>query len=275
MKGNMMEITNNTQDGFGPSEMVQTLQANVDRLQAELDESRVSHHTRIESLKEEHQEQLDRMSKLTRTRDTQRMIAEHALENLRQHAIRQMNTIGEVDQATREDEFYLRTVERAFQIAIVLGYRGEARQLAEALNHFDIFERVAEDESLRIENESDRYTKIRDIVFRSTSYPDGNRHPMSGEYQSLWREAYKVAKQTGLCDEYERVCKFLGIPTDFELSWSGTVRVYVDGWFEFDTSGDASYGTPDASEELDNINIGDYIDSLDISAEFTDLTYED
>lgn len=275
MKGNMMEITNDAQDGFGPSEMVQALQITVERLTNDLEESRNAHTARIESLKEDHQEQLDRMSKLTRTRENQRLLTEHALESLRQLAIRQMNTIGEVDQATREDEFYLRTVERAFKIALVLGYRSEARQLADELDHRDIFDSVAEDESLRIESEHDRYTKIREIVYRATSYPDSERHPMSAEYQSLWREAYKVAKQTGLCDEYERVCKFLGIPTDFELSWSGTVRVYVDGWFEFDTSGDASYGTPDASEELDNVNIGDYIDQLDITAEFTNLNFED
>lgn len=264
-----------SENGFAPSEMVQALQANIDRLQAELDESRVRHESRIESLKQDQQEQLDRMSRLTRTRDFQRAIAESALAHLREHAIRQMNTIGEVDQATREDEFYLRTVERAFQIAIVLGYRGEARQLADEMDHRDIFDRVAEDESLRVDDEYDRFVKIRDIVSRASSYPDRDRHPMSGEYQSLWRNAFRVAKQTGLCEEYERVCKYLGIPTDFELSWSGTVRVYVDGWFEFDTSGDAIYGAPDATNELDNINIGDFVDQLDITAEFTDLTFED
>ena len=269
-KGNIM-----SENGFAPSEMVQALQANVERLQAELDESRVRHEARIEELNDTHRAQLDRMSNQTRHRDLQRMLEATARRQLIEHAKRQANTIGEVDQANRDDEFYLRTVRRAFEIARVLGFGGEASQLALELDHEDIWEEVRNDDSLLIDNDPDKIRKVLDIVTMAGHYPDSNRHPMSAEYQSLWREAFKKAKQAGLCDQYDTVAGYLGIPTEFELSWSGTVRVYVDGWFEFPTSGDAQWGTPDASEELDGIDIGDYIDQLDITAEFSELNYED
>lgn len=255
--------------------MVQALQASVERLQAELDESRVRHEARVNELQENHQAQLDRMSNQTRYRDLQRGLAELARRQLMEHAKRQAGTIGEVDQATRDDGYYLRTVKRAFEIARVLGFGGEASQLAYELDHEDIWEEVRNDDSLLMDGELERQRKVHDIVAMAGRYPDGDRHPMSAEYSSLWREAFKKAKQAGLCDQYDTIAGYLGIPTEFELSWSGTVRVYVDGWFEFDTSGDAQYGTPDANDELDGIDIGRYIDQLDVTAEFTELTYED
>lgn len=257
------------------SEMVRALQANVERLQAELDESRVRHEARIEELTNDQRVQLDRMSHQTRHRDLQRMLADTARRQLMEHAKRQAVTIGEVDQATRDDEYYLRTVKRAFEIARVLGYGGEASQLAVELDHEDIWESVRSDDSLLIDGEADKIRKVLDIVSMAGRYPDGDRHPMSAEYQSLWREAFKKAKQAGLCDQYDIVAGYLGIPTEFELAWSGTVRVYVDGWFEFDTSGDAQWGTPDANDELDGVDIGEYAHQLDISAEFVDLNYRD
>ena len=258
-------------DGFGPSELVQALRITNETLEADMSSLR----ERIERLKTDHQEQLDRLSTLARLRDTQRQISEKSLNATRRHAMRQAETIGEVDQADENDAFYLRTVERAFQIGRVLGYTGECYRLADALGHMDIWDRVTANDEFAISDEVERYYKVLYIVREAEGYPDGNRHPMSAEYTSLWRRAFRVAKEEGLCDEYQRVSGFLGIPTEFEMRWSGTVRVFVEGWFDVEVDGDAQYGTPDAHDEASAIDLRDYVNDLDYTAEWQELTYED
>jgi len=267
---NMSDITvNNGHEEFGPTELVRALQITNEALEADAERMRV----RLEQLKDAHQEQLDRMAKSVRLRDSQKQLADVALTQLRAQAKRQIETIGDVDQASAEDGYYLRTVERAFRVGRLLGFSSECRNLAYELDLVEVWDKVAEDSDCWAEDESARYHKILVIMSEAQRYPDGDRHPFSAEYKTLWAEAYKASKSVGLCDEYSRIASYVGIPTDFDLSWTATVRVYVDGYFEFETSGDAQDGEPDAYAELDNINLSDYVGELDLNPEFQNLTY--
>ena len=261
-------------DGFGPSELVQALRFENQRLTNAMETQAEAAREQVEALKESHQEQLDRMARGSRVRDSQRAIADVALAHLRQQAYRQMTTIGDVDQATQEDGYYLRTVERAFQIGRVLGYTAECRSLAHELDLVELWEKVRDSEQFDLSEDTERYSKILWIVSQARTYPDSERHPMSAEYRDLWKKAFRAAKQAGLCDEYQRIAGYIGIPTDFEMPWTGTVRVYVEGWFDFEASGDAQDGEPDAYEAMDSINLGDYISDMEFTAEFQEINYE-
>jgi hypothetical protein len=266
----MSDITvSNDHEGFGPTELVQALRISNEALQSDVENLR----TRLEGIKDGHQEQLDRMAKSARVRDSQKQLADVALRQLRAQAMRQMETIGDVDQASKEDGYYLRTVERAFQVGRVLGYTSECRNLAYELDLVELWDKVAGDSDFSIDDESDRYRKILVIMSEAQRYPDGDRHPMSAEYKTLWAEAYRAAKSVGLCDEYQRIAGYVGIPTDFELPWTATIRVYVEGWFEFEASGDAQSGEPDAYEELSGINLSDYVDELEFTPEISHVSY--
>jgi hypothetical protein len=271
-----MDITNNNgHEEFGPTELVEALRIENRQLTEALESAGDRHSERLEALKLDHQNQLDRLSKLTRLRDSQRAIAEGALLHLRQQAYRQMETIGDVDQATESDGYYLRTVERAFRIGRVLGYSSECRNLAYELELADLWDKVSSDPQFDITDESERYSKIQWILAQARTYPDSDRHPMSAEYKSLWRNAFRAAKQAGLCDEYQRIAGYVGIPTDFEMPWTGTVRVYVEGYFDIDVSGDAQDGEPDAYDAVSDIDLRDHIGELEITAEFQEVNYDD
>lgn len=262
-------------DSFGPSELVQTLRFENQRLTEILEEREARASERIQALKDSHQEQLDRMARGSRVRDSQRAIADMALAHLRQQAMRQMATIGDVDQATEEDGYYLRTVERAFQIGRVLGYTSECRTLAHELDLVELWEKVRDDSTYDILDDAERYSKINWIVGQARMYPDSERHPMSAEYRDLWKKAFRISKQVGLCDEYSRIAGYIGVPTDFDMPWTGTVRVYVEGYFDIDVEGNASDGEPDAYEAMNSVDLRDYVSDMEFTAEFTEINYED
>lgn len=217
-------------------EMPATVEALRDKVR-ELEES-------LEQIRERHREQLDRMSENHRVQQLRQRIENtqrQALERLTSdYADKLANT---VDPATTNDPFYRNTLHRAFTIARLLGYRAEALQLADRLDESELYRETGADLS-EPENDRERYEAIAQIADRQI-WSEAGRHAREPQYRALWEQVFRHSKQMGLCGEYERVASFLGVPTDFEVNWSGTVRVDLSATVYVEASGQGDAETPD------------------------------
>ena len=279
-KGNKMSESENN-SGFAPGELVETLKRENERLATELDERSARHASALEELEQDATRQRNRLENAVRLRQEQHQIAQAQVRGLKGLVERMLGTIGEVDQADKTDEFFLYTMRRVFAVARMKGNAQEARHVADEMGLLELFEEVMADSHYEVqerENEDAELTKWRAIrqVIEWQDFSMRQRHPMEACYTSLWREASRIAQQAGYCDEFQTIASWFGIPTEFDFRYSGTVRVYVDGWFEVDVEGDTyGDGQPDAYDEISHINLSDRLDELDVTAEWTDYSIED
>ena len=227
----------------------------------------------IDNARERHQEQLERMSNASRVAETQRRIEMNQREALvrlvKAHADKLENTVAE---ATTDDPFYRSTLKRAFTIARILGHRSEALRLAENLNEYDLYQESAED-SIEAENDREKFGAIAEIAHRQI-WQESGRHPMEPQYRALWQKTFVEAKRMGLCQEFERVAGYLGIPTDYEVNWNGTVRVELTGVAYVSAEGFGDSEQPDPWEYAEGFDSSE-IQWETESAEWAEWEVED
>lgn len=282
MKGKKMEITtNNGHEEFGPSELVVALKIENERLATELDERSARHASALEELEADSTRQRQRMESAVRLRQEQNLIANTQVRGLTALVERLNGTIGEIDQADKTDEFFLYTMRKVFAVARIKGNSSEARHVADEMDLMELWEEVMADSQYEVttrENEDAELTKWRAIrqVIEWNDYSMRNRHPMEGCYTDLWKQASRIAHQAGYCDEFQTIASWFGVPTSFDFRYSGTVRVYVEGYFDIDVEGDTyGEGQPDAYSEIDHVSLRDHMDDLDITAEWQEYSIED
>jgi hypothetical protein len=264
-----METTNNSQ-----SELIQSLQIRNDNLREQLEER----NQRFEQARNEQQERHDqaqkRLADQLRLRDTQRQIEQSNRNAITNAFQRLQGNDPDIDQATATDAYYLSAMETAFTVARLLGYTSETEHVAQELDLAEIWDKVYEATKEHADkNEVERFLVIRESVWRFFDMGIGqHRHPAERQYRDLWKRAVMVAKNAGYCDEFERVAEFVGIPTDFEFTYSGTMRVYVEGWFDVEIEGET---TSDVYDVLSGIDISDHYDELEITAEWQEMTLDE
>ena len=271
MKGNMMEITTHNAHEEAPlEEQIQVLKTELESAQRTLNET-------VDS----HRGQRERLESAIRLRQEQTTIANAQVRGLQSLVERMNGTIGEVDQATKEDEFFLYTMRRVFAVARIKGNLSEAQHVASEMDLNELFQEVLDDSQYEVpvrEGEDTELTRWRAIrqVIEWQDYSMRSRHPMEGCYANLWKQASRIAHEAGYCDEFKTIAGWFGIPTDFDFRYSGTVRVFVEGWFDVDVEGDTyGDGQPDAYSEIDNVDISDHLNQMDITAEWQEYSIED
>lgn len=227
----------------------------------------------IDNARERHQEQLERMSNAHRTAQFQQRIETTQREAITRLALAQSAKLEHVfNPATTADPFYRNTLKRAFTIARILGYRSEALRLAENIGEHELYQESAED-SIEPDNEREKYSAIADIVNRQI-WQESPKHPLEPQYRDLWQKPFIEAKRMGLCNEFERVANYLGIPTDYEVSWTGTVRVELTGVVYVEASGEGDSEQPDPWHYAEDIDPSE-IQWETESAEWSEWEVED
>ena len=272
MKGKFMsDITiNNAHEEAPLEEQVQVLKDTVERTQRDLEEMVTAH-----------RHQRERLETAIRLRQEQNSIANAQVRGLHGLIERMQGTIGEVDQATKEDEYFVYTMRRVFAVARIKGNASESRHVADEMGMLDLWHEVMADTQYEVterEGEDAELTKWRAIrqVIEWQDFSMRQRHPMEGCYTNLWKQASRIAHEAGYCDEFQTIAGWFGIPTNFDFRYSGTIRVHVSGWFDVDVDGDTyGDGQPDPYSEIDHIDLSDHLDELDISAEWQDYSIED
>ncbi len=271
MKGNMMEITiNNAHEEAPLEEQIQVLKTELESAQRTLNET-------VDS----HRGQRERLETAIRLRQEQNSIANAQVRGLHSLIERMSGTIGEVDQATKEDEYFLYTMRRVFAVARIKGNLSEAQHVASEMGLQELFREVLDDSQYEVpvrEGEDAELTRWRALrqVIEWQDFSMRSRHPMEGCYRDLWKQASRIAHEAGYCDEFKTIAGWFGIPTDFDFRYSGTVRVFVEGWFDIDVEGDTyGDGQPDPYSEIDNVDISDHLNDMDITAEWQEYSIED
>lgn len=252
------------------AELVAELTATAERVQRELDE-----------VVNSHRQQRERLEQAIRLRQEQNVIARAQVRGLTKLVERQQGTLGEADQATKDDAYFVSVIRRVFGVARIKGNAHEASHVADEMGLTELFDEVMADSAYEVaerDGEDSELTKWRAIrqVVEWSDYSQRDRHPMEGCYRDLWKQASRIAQQAGYCDEFQTVAGWFGIPTEFDFRYSGTVRVHVEGWFDVDVEGDTyGDGQPDAWDEISHISIADRMDELEVVAEWQDYTLED
>jgi len=252
------------------AELVAELTATAERATRELDEVVTAH-----------RHQRERLESAIRLRQEQNVIARAQVRGLTALIERQQGTIGEVDQASKDDAYFVSTLRRVFAVARIKGNASEARHVADEMGMIDLWHEVMADTAYEVaerDGEDAELTKWRAIrqVVEWSDYSQRDRHPMEACYRDLWKQASRIAHQAGYCDEFQTIASRFGIPTDFDFSFSGVVRVHVEGWFDVDVEGDTyGDGQPDAYDEVSHISISDRLDELETSAEWVEYNLED
>ena len=267
----MSDITiNNAHEEFTPAEEIAFLRDELTQAKASLDET-------IES----HSGQRERLETAIRLRQEQNAIANAQVRGLQSLVERMQGTIGEVDQASKDDAYFVYTMRKVFAVARMKGNLSEARHVADEMGMLELFQEVLDDSQYEVptrEGEDTELTRWRAIrqVIEWNDYSMRNRHPMEGCYRDLWKQASRIAHEAGYCDEFQTIAGWFGIPTNFDFRYSGTVRVFVEGWFDVDVEGDTyGDGQPNAWDEIDNVSISDHMDELEMTAEWQDYSIED
>lgn len=264
----MSDITiNNAHEESPLEEQVEVLRSELTSAQTALNET-------IDA----HRAQRERFENAVRLRQEQNMIATAQVRGLQSLVERMQGTIGEVDQASKDDVYFLYTMRKVFAVARIKGNLSEAQHVADEMDLNELFQEVLDDPQYEVptrEGEDTELTRQRAIrqVIEWNDYSMRNRHPMEGCYRDLWREASRIAHTAGYCDEFKTIAGWFGIPTDFDFQYTGTVRVHVEGWFDVEVEGETyGDGQPDAWSEIDNVSISDHMDELDITAEWQDYS---
>ena len=267
----MSDITiNNAHEESPLEEQVQVLRSELTSAQTALNET-----------VDAHRGQRERLETAIRLRQEQNAIANAQVRGLQSLVERMQGTIGEVDQASKDDVYFLYTMRKVFAVARIKGNLSEARHVADEMGLDELFQEVLDDSQYEVptrEGEDTELTRWRAMrqVIEWQDFSMRNRHPMEGCYRDLWKQASRIAHEAGYCDEFKTIAGWFGIPTDFDFTYSGTIRVHVSGWFDVDVEGDTyGDGQPDAYSEIDNVDLSDYLDQMDINAEWREYTIED
>jgi hypothetical protein len=164
----------------------------------------------------------------------------------------------------------LQILGKAFRIGHLIGYRSEVYSLAQNLGLEDFAEKFSHID--RQYDEAERESHI-----ESTSQQRTDIHPLDPRAQAVWERCAREATSLGLCSEYEHIAERLGVPTDFEVAYSGYVdisysgysRVYVEGTASrIDlANGDVSYA--------DDFDIRDYINDIEWEVDETDVSVDE
>lgn len=124
---------------------------------------------------------------------------------------------------------------KAFRVARLLGHTQEGYEIARGLDVLHLWERSSNTERAT-GTESERRAEIDALVERSSD----PIHPLDPRAEDVWKRALEVAGRANMCDEYERVAEAVGIPTDYEVSFSGTIDVSFRGTASIPVSGRAT-----------------------------------
>lgn len=267
----MSDITlNNAHEESPLSEQLEVATRELERTQRTLNET-------IDA----HDAQRRRLETGIRLRQEQNHITSAQVRGLTQLVERLQGTIGEVDQATKDDEYFRHIMRKVFAVARIKGNASEARHVASEMDMYSLWEEVQDDSQYEVtarDGEDAELTKWRAMrqVIEYSDWQYRHRHPMESCYRDLFKQASRIAHEAGYCDEFQTIASWFGIPTDYDFTYSGTVRVHVSGWFDIEVEGD-TYGTgqPDPYAEIDSIDLNDYIDSIDLSAEWQEYEIND
>ena len=267
----MSDITiNNAHEESPLEEQVQVLRSELTSAQTALNET-----------VDAHRGQRERLETAIRLRQEQNAIANAQVRGLQSLVERMQGTIGEVDQASKDDVYFVYTMRKVFAVARIKGNLSEARHVADEMGLDELFQEVLDDSQYETptrdgeDTELTRWRAIRQVI-EWNDYSMRNRHPMEGCYRDLWKQASRIAHEAGYCDEFKTIAGWFGIPTDFDFRYTGTVRVFVEGWFDVDVEGDTyGDGQPDPYSEIDNVDISDHLNEMDITAEWQDYSIED
>ena len=252
------------------AELVAELSDKIERTQRDLDEMVTAHRN-----------QRERLESAIRLRQEQTTIARAQVRGLTALVERQQGTLGEADQASKDDPYFVATLRRVFGVARIKGNASEAEHIADEMGMIDLWREVMSDSAYEVaerDGEDAELTKWRAIrqVVEWTPYEERHRHPMEGCFRDLWKQATRIAQEAGYCDEFQTIAGWFGIPTDFDFRYSGTVRVHVEGWFDIEVEGDTyGDGQPDAYSEIDHIDLSDHLDQLEIVADWREYNLED
>jgi hypothetical protein len=159
---------------------------------------------------------------------------------------------------------------KAFRIGKLVGFRSEVAGLAERLGIPELWEDLRE-----LGDDWDDETKRQQI---EVAIMNANEiHPLDPRAENVWRKCTAIASSMGLCHEYENVAERLGIPTDFEQSYSGYIEVSFTGYASVPVEGlanrrDFENGYVDFLTDFD---VSDYADQVSWEITDTDVSWTD
>jgi len=228
-------------DGFGPSELVQALQITVNRLTAELEQSRDVAQAEAERAEERRYALIEAHNEAMQTR-LERWQADKDEMRAR------IDSILETDQgkAYAEVEDMKRQVERA---------------------------------TLRMDRAIEQVREAEASAERAWASVNGSPdiEAKDPRVAHIWRKAARIATAAGFCTEYDRIADALGLP-EVEFDYDGSVSVRVSAYVTVPVSGTAtrqeiadgevdwSISNDDIVAELDGDMIEWEVDEVDITA---------
>jgi hypothetical protein len=160
---------------------------------------------------------------------------------------------------------------KVFRIAQLMGFRNEARVIADGLN-LD-YEEFYSSESYNGDTTTvEREEQILQISRENASVI----HPRDPRAQAVWRECVLIAQRDDMCSEYEAIAERVGIPTEFEMEFSGYVEVSFSGYASIPVSGRATRRQlMDGSiEELADIDVRDYVDQVEMEIDSQSVEFD-
>ena len=117
--------------------------------------------------------------------------------------------------------------------------------------------------------EAERAQREREQLRQSVT-DQGPLDPNDPRLAHIWEKAHRIATHAGFCSEYERIAEALGVPTDHEADYSGTVDVYVSGFtVSVPVSGSAYIS------EIKNGDIDPHVEWSDIVEAMSEFGYRE
>jgi len=257
MKGKTMETTTETNE-VTQEEMARQ----IERLQNALEES-----------KQGRVDMSNRYSELMERERAKVRKFEAKLEQERAHLKDALAKVydGQPDFEVDSPEI-LQILQKAFRIAKLIGYRSEIESLADRVGLNDFCEKM-NDETQREHDETQREARIDTIASERMEI-----HPLDPRAQEVWRRFSREASTLGLCSEYDAIASRLGVPTDFEVAFSGYIDITYSGYSRVHVEGTANRadivnGDIDLLTES-GFRLSEYLDDIEWEIDSTDVDYE-
>ena len=161
--------------------------------------------------------------------------------------------------------------QKVFRIAHLMGFRSEARAIADGLG-LDYDEFYSGESYNGDDTRADREEQILQIARETAT----TIHPRDPRAQAVWRECVLIAQREDMCAEYEAIAERVGIPTEFEMRFSGYIEVSFSGYTTIQVSGTATRRQlqEGSIEELANISTRDYIDEVELEIDSQSVQFE-
>lgn len=258
-----------------PGELVEALQTRVAQLEEELTTTRQNARDTLEQFQNTTQQRetdiRNRFSEIVQTERKQRAREERKREADRQ-ALKEALGYLHADKPPLdvEDARVTAILERAFRLAILLGYRSEARLIADAIGQGDKFDKANEEPEP--DNDERKLALIETLETQTYAV-----HPLDPRLEPIWREAIRSAQRAGMCAEFETVAERVGIPTDYQFRYSGALEISVSGTVTHYVEG---YATREEIRDgvgnyMDEFDLADHIHELDWEIESEEIEFED